>query len=252
MYTTILPELTAEESASALDAVVVEVLDKAGVEGPPVDALAVAEALRITVAVDAEQLGRARYVRLRPYRGREAKASILLQPDPRPERRQWAVAHEIGEHVAWRVFARLGVDPLEAPPTAREAVANGLAGRLLLPKAAFQADAVSLGWDLLALKGRYRTASHELIARRMLDFSLLVIVTIFDQARISFRRGNLTGRVPRASDAELRCWRKVHECNRPWQCIDRGQTVSGWPVHEDDWRREILRTEVDEWVQEDQ
>ena len=243
-----LPEISAEELCDRLDAVAAEVLFEAGFDTPPVDAWAVAGALEITVAVDDRQRGRARYVRLRPFRGGEPKPSILLRPDPRAERRQWAVAHEIGEHVAWRVFELLGVDPREARPDARESVARELAGRLLLPAAWFEADAVASGWDLLGLKARYRTASHELIARRMLDFPPPVIVTVFDHGRVSLRRGNLPGRVPDPSARELHCWRTVHERNRPWQCTSAGQTVFGWPVHEDGWRREILRTEVDPWA----
>ena len=48
-------------------------------------------------------------------------------------------------------------------------MANNLAGRLLLPTAWFVADAAAENWDLIALKHRYATASHELIARRMLE-----------------------------------------------------------------------------------
>ena len=40
------------------------------------------------------------------------------------------MAHEIGETCACQVFDRLSVDPREAPPGARETVANQLAGRL--------------------------------------------------------------------------------------------------------------------------
>lgn len=244
-----LPEITAEELSDRLDAVAAEVLDEVGIENPPIDAWAVAEALKITVAVDDRQHGRARYVRLRSSRGSRSKPSILLRPDPRPERLQWAVAHEIGEHVAWRVFGRLGVDPREAVADARESVANQLAGRLLLPGRWFEADAVACGWDLLALKSRYSTASHELIARRMLEFSPPIIVTVFDHGRVSLRRSNLPGRVPAPSAEELDCWRCVHRQNRPWQSAAPEQTIFGWPVHEDAWQREILRTEVDIWAQ---
>ena len=73
------------------------------------------------------------------------------------------------------------------------------------------------GWDLLELKRRFATASHELIARRMLECRPAVIVTIFDQGRIAFRRGNLPGRVPPLSPAERACWQGVHEENRPLQ-----------------------------------
>jgi len=42
------------------------------------------------------------------------------------------VAHEIGEHLAHRVFQRLAVDPRDTPSGTREQVANALASRLLL------------------------------------------------------------------------------------------------------------------------
>ena len=112
----------------------------------------IAEALGITVALDDCQSGRARYVRLSDQSASRPKATILLRSDPRLERRQWAVAHEIGEHAAYRVFNRLGVDPCESSPRAREQIANQLAGRLLIPSHWFGEDAAALNWDLLALK----------------------------------------------------------------------------------------------------
>jgi hypothetical protein len=242
-----LATLTREEVSTALDAVVVEILDVAGLTGPPVHAAAVAAALGIAVATDGRQQGRGRYVRLRGIRGRAPRPTILLRPEPRPERREWALAHEIGEHVAHRVFARLCVDPRETAPTARERVACQLAGRLLLPTAWFARDAVACRWDLLTLKARYPTASHELIARRTLDLAEPAIITIFDQGDVSLRQSNVPGRVPPPSRAELQCWRVVHGVNRPHEARHGMTTIRGWPVHEEGWKREILRTEVEEW-----
>ena len=240
-----LPEIAREEFSAALDRVAEEVLAEAGAGRPPVEAVSVAEALGITVAWDGRQQGRGRYVRLRSHHGGRAQATIVARPEPRPERREWGVAHEIGEHVAWRVFAVLGVDPREAPPGAREHVANQLAGRLLLPARWFAADAAACAWDLLHLKGRYGTASHELIARRMLEMPLPVIVSIFDNGSLYLRRSNVPGRVPPLSRAELACRRAVHEQNRPRHTCDGPQTIQGWPVHEEGWKREILRVELD-------
>jgi hypothetical protein len=206
-----LPEFTREELAAGLDAVVDELLREAGLTRPPVDAFALARALRIAVAWDDRQDGRARYVRLGDLSAvtptmqawcpvtstlDRPRAAILLRPDPRFERQHWAVAHEIGEHVAYRVFARWGVDPRETAPNAREQVANSLAGRLLLPTVWFEADGCACDWDLVELKTRYFTASHELIARRMLECRPPVVISIFDQERVSFRRSNLPGRLP--------------------------------------------------------
>ncbi len=239
------PGLMREDLSAGLDAVVRQVLDEAGVDGPPVDARAIARALKITVAADDRQRGRGRYVRLRGVRGRSPRPTILLRSEPRFERWQWALAHEIGEHVVHRVFAHLGVDPREAAPIARERVADQLAGRFLLPTEWFAADAAAGAWDLLALKARYTTASHELIARRMLEFETPAIITIFDQGQVSFRRSNVPGRVPAPSPSEVCCWRAVHARNRPRQFHDGIKLIQGWPVHEEGWKREILRTELE-------
>ncbi len=240
------PELAREEISAALDTVATAVLADAGVDRPPVDAFAVARALGITVVMDDCQQGRVRYVRLGGRGVGCPRATILLGREPRPERRHWAVAHEIGEHVAHRVFSLLGVDPRETVSNAREVVANHLAGRLLLPAGWFSADAVRCGWDLIALKRRYATASHELIARRMLEFSPAVIVSIFDHGELSFRRSNLPGRVPPPSPSEMECFRAVHNLGRSAQGCQRTCLIQCWPIHEAGWRREILRTEVEE------
>ena len=242
------PELTREELAAGLDRVAEEILDQAGVPTPPVDAMAVAQTLGIAVALDDRQEGRARYVRLGDRWSGRSRATILLRPEPRFERRHWAVAHEIGEHVAHRVFARWGVEPLETEANAREQVANCLAGRLLLPTVWFAVDAAACGWDLFALKARYGTASHELIARRMLECRPAVVISIFDQRRLSFRRSNVSGRVPPPLRGEIECWNGVHERRHPLRTRQGDGLVQGWPIHEEGWKREILRMEVEEWA----
>ena len=240
------PELTREELATGLDRVAEEILAEAGVRSPPVDALAIARMLGITVALDDRQEGRARYVRLGDRLSGRPAATILLRPEPRHERRHWAVAHEIGEHAAHRVFARWGADPREAV-NAREQVANCLAGRLLLPTQWFAADGAACQWDLFALKARYSTASHELIARRMLECRPAVVISIFDQQRLSFRRSNVSGRVPPPSRAEIECWNGVRERRGPLRTRQGSSRVQGWPLHEEGWQREILRMEVEQW-----
>jgi Zn-dependent peptidase ImmA (M78 family) len=236
---------TFQQYAAAIDQLAAELLQSAAIRRPPVDAFAVAQALGVTVAIDANQRVRARYVRLQGHRQQSARPTILLRPDPRAERRQWAVAHEIGEHVAHRVFRLLGVDPEEISPRLREQVACQFAGRLLVPDQWLRRDGAVCRWNLLRLKSRYCTASHELIARRMLECSPPVIITVFDHGQVSWRRANLPGRVPGLSPLEARVWRRVHNSNRPAQKSKDHLHVQCWPVHEDGWRREILRTEVD-------
>ena len=238
-----LPELTQDEFSAALDGVAAGVLAQAPEAPPPVDALSLARTLGLAVAWDERQAGRGRTARLAGRAGAANQGSILLRPDPRRERLQWTIAHEIGEWCAHQVFEHLSVDPREAPPAARESVANQLAARILLPRGEFGCDARECNWDLLELKARYSTASHELIARRMLDFTPAVIITIFDQGRRTFRRGNLPFRAPPLGHLEQTAWQACHERAESIAEADSGLNVQAWPVHEPDRKREILRTE---------
>lgn len=245
-----LPEIPAEQFAETLDACVVEVLAVAEIAGPSVDAFLLAERLRMVVARDSAMPARGRLVRLRAGCGAGC-GTILLADDPRPERRHWAVAHEIGESVAYRVFDALGIDPATAPVAAREQVANHLASCLLLPRRWFFEQGRAVGWDLLELKQCFRTASHELIARRMLAMSPPVIVTLFDQGRPQWRRSNTLRRVPRLTDEEKQTQRVAFDHGKPsryegeW-LPDGVEDIRCWPVHEPSWRREIVRTELAE------
>jgi hypothetical protein len=240
-------EPTREELAAALDTVTEEMLLGVGVRLLPVDAFALAEKLGITVAFDAQQASRARYVRLRPPGGGHPQPTIFLRPDPRPERLHWAIAHEIGEHLVPRLGMVLGVDGETWSASLREMLANQLAARLLLPTAWFQQLGSACGWDLLALKRHCATASHELIVRRMLDCPPPVIVSIFDHGCLMFRRSNVSGRVPPPSPAEERCWRAAHRGKSPAQAHDSSLTIRCWAIHEPNWRREIMRTEPADW-----
>lgn len=247
-----LPEIPAEEFAAALDACAAGVLWEAGIEGPPVDALAVAPRLGLVVARDDWADCRARFVRLNDQESGDGLGTIIVGPAERPERRQWAVAHEIGESVAHRVFDALGVRAETAPENSRELVANHLANCLLLPRTWFAADGRAADWDLSALKARYATASHELIARRMLEMRGPIVVTLCDLGSVHWRRSNLTGRVPPLVPEEHDVWQQSHTTGRPVDAtLDPAtsglERVRCWPVHEPDWKREILRSEVAEW-----
>lgn len=243
-----LTEIPAEQMAAALDACVETVLREAEMARPPVDTLELARRLGLEVACHATMDERARFVRL----GAAGAGTILLADDPRPERRQWAVAHEIGESVAHRVFAELGVGLTDVPAGAREQVANKLASCLLLPARWFVADGRAAEWDLFALKEAYRTASHELIARRTLELGPPAIVTLFDQGRPRWRKANAVAKTTPLAPVESQTWRQTLESGRPasYDCADLPESIASvrcWPVHEPQWRREFLRTELVVW-----
>ena len=237
-----LPEITNEEFSAALDDVSREVLAEAGIVKPPIDATRLAAALGLSVAVENNLPERGRFVRLKSYSGRGTLGSIFLKPDPRRERVQWAIAHEIGEAVAHRVFKMLGSRPKECPPGARETIANLLAVRLLLPRDAFLRSARRHGWDLLKLKRRFETASHELIARRMLDFDPPIVITVFDNGRCTLRRSNWGSRAPQLSPDEAACREAASSTGVPARRETPSTRICAWPIHEPQWKREIMRT----------
>jgi Zn-dependent peptidase ImmA (M78 family) len=247
-----LPEIPEEQVRAAVEGIARQVLAEGDAFEPPVDASLLARRLGIVVAQDGAADTRARFVRLGGVGG-GGQATILLADDPRPERRQWAVAHEIGESQAHRVFEELGVDPVEALPTAREAVANRLAGCLLLPRDWFIADGYAVDWDLFELKSRYAPVSHEMIARRMLEMPPPIIVTLFDHGKRQWRRSNRHSRTPPMTPPEHDAWKVAHERGEAARCepaeLPEGiEDVRAWPIHEPDWKREIVRTALaDEW-----
>lgn len=128
---------------------------------------------------------------------------------------------------------------------AGESLANLFATRLLVPTCWFAAEAPALGWDLLELKQRYRSASHEVIALRFLDLPEPCIVTIVDNDHVHRRRSNAWPVNKQLSPAEKECQQYVHYYSRPRRVQQAGWTVQGWPVHQSDWKREVLRGVVE-------
>ena len=195
---------------------------------PPVDAFAVARALGIAVALDDRQAGPGA---IRP--AERSPCGATAGDDPlaartAAERQQWAVAHEIGEHVACHVFAQWGVDPRETAaqrprgggqqPGGPAAVADGLVrGR----RGRRAAGTCSL------LKARYATASHELIARRMLECRPPVIISIFDHSAFPFGGATFPAGCRRHRRPKCECWRDVHAATMPLQNCARPRSHSG-------------------------
>lgn len=235
-----LDDMPREDVTATVDRAVNELLDAARIEKPPVDAIALAQGhLGMVIALDKRQAQRGRAQRA------AGKKQIYLRPEPREERHQWTVAHEIGEHMKGDLLARLGVEPGQTRAMAGESLANLFAYRLLVPTRWFEGDARSLEYDLLALKEKYSTSSHEVLAWRFLDLGDPCIVTILDNDAISRRRSNSWPIKRQLEPAEAKCQRFVHERGKPRIVRENGWTVQGWPVHQLDWKREVLRSVVE-------
>lgn len=233
---------THEQLSAILDDVAAELLEAAKWKGHAVDAVHVARRLGLTVARDRKLCGRARYVRLSAGRGR-LRGAIFVGEADRPERLQWAVAHELGEYAVHRVFTRAEIAPYAEQPALREQLANELARRILLPRRAFEEIGCDCNWDLGALKRTFIAASHELIARRMLDLPPPVVLTVFDHGRIHWRRGNRAMRRNEPHQRERALMRLAHQSGTYQEQNADDLFIRAWPVHEPGWKREILRTE---------
>lgn len=232
-----LDDLPREDVTAVIDKMVEELLDAARLAQPPVDTIALAQQhLGMIVVLDQRQ----------PQRGRAqrtlGKKQIYLKPEPREERHQWTVAHEIGEHLKSELLTRLNIDPAQARAMAGESLANLFAYRLLAPSCWFIEDARTMDYDLLALKKRYATSSHEVLAWRFLDLPEPCVVTIIDNERIHRRRSNAWPTKRAMLPIEEQCWKCVNQQSTPKTMRDDDWTVTCWPVHELEWKREILRS----------
>lgn len=228
-------DLSHEEVVQAIDRAVEELFAAAGVSAPPVDAVVLAQRhLGLTIRPAGKQTQRR-------WTSRQACPS----PEPTAERRQWTAAQQIGQHLKPTLVERLSGASEGAPLRGGDFLANLIAQRLLVPTCWFADDAAECGYDLLDLKQRYRTATHEVIAWRFLDLPAPCIITILDNAHITRRRSNAWLTRRRLEPVEQQCQRYVHEYSRPRIIQEGGWTVQGWPVHQSDWKREVLRSVVE-------
>lgn len=218
---------------SIIDGVIEDVFGQTQTISPPTDALRIAQQLQLRLLWDDSQESRGRLQRF----GHET--AILLRHDPRPERVQWAAAHEIGESLIWQLAQRAGADFEEITPRQRENLANRVASRLLLPACWWQAAIAEIDGNLPALKERFSTASYELIAMRQLDGETPLVVSVWDQGQLVRRRQNLPGASLPLTCLEQELWQEVHNTALPADISGVLGPVRIWPIHEPEWKREI-------------
>lgn len=210
-------DLTREDVYHAADLLVEELLDAAGVTRPPVNAVDVAQ----------------RHLRI-ALRDKESSGS--------EESRHWSAAQAIGERLKPDLLRRLGFDPASRQSLPGESLAGLLAHRLLTPTSWFGADARACGWEVPEIKNLYATAGYEVVAWRLLDLPEPCVITIVENDHVHRRRSNAWRVNKTLQPAERECQRYVHHYSRPRVVSLGGWTVQGWPLHEPDWKREILRS----------
>src|SRR5687768_11875984 len=111
-------DMPRDEVVTGVDRAVTELLEAAGVTGPPVDAIALAQRhLGMIVCLDRRQQQRGRAQRA------GGRKQIWLRPEPTEERHQWTVAHEVGEHLKASLLNRLGLAPEDTRAMSGESLA---------------------------------------------------------------------------------------------------------------------------------
>jgi hypothetical protein len=231
----VVEDLSREDVVQCVDRAVDELLAEAGVAGPPVDAVGLATN-HLKLDLEARRRGR----------GRRADEDEGFARGPASEeQRQWAAAQAVGDHFKPVLLERLGFEPGERVAMPGESLSGLFARHLLVPAAWFAADARACDCDLLQLKDRYRTASHELIAFRLLDLPEPCIITIIDDDRVHRRRSNAWPVKKRLEPAEAECHRAVTRDGKPHAVRSGAWAVWGWPVWQGGRNREVLRSVVD-------
>jgi len=240
-------DFSQEDLFDAIDHAVRDLLSRAGVEEPPVDALHVARAafgFRVEYAEpEDEPPGR---FGARPAR-RPPPNTILVRPDQSDESQQAVAARAVAKQLLPTVLTRLGIVPGTENRAAQGQLVGLIAPRLLLPTRWFAAAARKADFDLLALKEQYPAAGFEALALRLLDVADdPCVVAVVDDGVVAVRRANRFPATRKLTPAEQACHDRVAEADEPARVRREGWTAWGWPTPGIPFRRIVLRAVPDE------
>ncbi|MSR29987.1 MAG: hypothetical protein EXR99_00640 [Gemmataceae bacterium] len=127
-----------------------------------------------------------------------------------------------------------------------QVVINQIARRLLVPTQDLAKTARQNGFDLFALRKDYPAAPLDILASRLLNLPDPCVITIMDNGHLTSRESNFPLRGKEMFPLEVKVWEQCHKSSRVKKESRLGWVVYAWPVHEVDWKREILRTVVPE------
>ncbi len=240
-------DVSTEELFDVVDAAVRDLLARAGVVEPPVDALWIAQRIFGMSIVYSEpddglppQYGD-------PPKRRPGPNSIVLREEQSSEAQHGLAAKAIGKRLLPVIFPKLGIADGTENPSSRNALVALVVPRLLLPTRWFGPDARKSGYDLLEMKERYSSVGFELIAHRFLDVDdEPCVIAIVDDNSVVSRRGNRFQATRTLTPAERLCSEQVEETNDPARVRKDDWTAWGWPTVGIPFRRIILRAVPDE------
>lgn len=221
----------------AIEQVVADLLAELPRSETPLSATQLCQCLGIDVMKDRSQPTRGSTKKI------EGRPVIFLKPDDRPERVQWALAHELGELLSVEVYERLDNSDWGEGNAVREQVANLMATELLLPTGQFRLELQACNADLHELKTVFPSASYELIASRIPQFLAVYRVAVFDQGKVTRQYSSQQTTHRTLFKAEQLCWEQTHHSGEFQEAESEQLKHRCWAIHEPDWKREILISE---------
>jgi len=215
-----------------LDNLVQEFMVKASLHQPPVDADALlnAKAWQL-LGLEAPS----------PHTKKPAQVFDPKESESSDIKKQWLAAQTLASSLQKEAKVRWEKSN-DSQASQGVSFINLIAQRILVPTHWLKSLALSVDYDLLELKRIFKTPAYEIIALRMLDLENPCIITIVDNGHVFKRKSNCCNPSKTLSPTETMVLNYVHENSRAKKVNDQGWQVAGWPVHQLDWRREILRS----------
>lgn len=238
-------DFSLEELVDTVDRMVAGLLERAGVTAPPVSALTIAEHhLGIPIEVvepddEEETDGRRR-------RPRGGGSGITIRTDMSAEQRQRAAADGIARLLLPDICRKVGVVMGTETKQFTAHVRALTVARVLIPNKLLRAALRDCKYDVPELHARFRTASMEAVAARLLDLDDPCVISIIDDGVVASRRGNRSQEGRKLSPAEQECFERVTELELPHRARVGEWTAWGWPVPNRPFRRIILRAVRDD------
>ena len=238
-------DFSQEELIDAVDRLVAGLLERAGVNTPPVNALVLAEhhlgiPVEVVEPAEEDESGRRR------PRARPSGGGITLTTDMTNEQQQRAAADGIARLLLPDIYRKVGVvDGSES----KQFVAHvrGLTvARVLIPGRLLRAALRDCKYDVPELHKRFSTASMEAVAARLLDLDDPCVIAVVDDGVVASRRGNRAPANRKLEAAEQECVDRVTELDLPHRTRIGEWTAWGWPVPNRPFRRIILRAVRDD------
>jgi hypothetical protein len=238
-------DFSADELFEAIDRLVAGLLERAGIDTPPVDALYLAQ----------EHLGIPVTIRSRPAEGEERsrfrrrpspEGGIILTAGMTRHQRHKAAAEGIAQALAPQLCRQLGVpfDPQQRHFLGQ--LRTLFAPRLLVPTRMFRSAQRDCQKDLLALQEVFSTASPEMLALRWLDLEEPCVVSIVDDGVVALRRSNCGGSGKQLLPVEQQCHDRIAQLGQPSRLRQSGWTVRGWPLPDRLVQRIVLHSVPDD------